>query len=220
MSYEGAAKLVEKQLDFLFKSEEEQKQLMAQNQPNDGKYDLLNYSANVNNLLPFCDWAKDKVSIYFFVATGEKGTVAQFTAIKLLVLYEQWLKNNDEQKYQDYQEMLQKNKEQRENIDKLREEKEKKEYELKLKEYEIKYKEQKESVTRPVGINTIGQSLGKTLGRSNWDIRTEPAVPTHVVAPWLQSSISPDFNLIPLLETEHKEIVVPSIFSWSYWWSQ
>jgi hypothetical protein len=214
MSYEGATGLVEKQLDFLYKSEEEQKQLMAQNEPNDGEYDLLNYSANVSNLLPIHDWSKDKVSIYFYVATGAKGTVAQFTAVKLLILYEQWAKNNDETKYKEYQEMLQKNKEQRKEIDKVRLEKEQKESEIQLKEYEIKCKERKESTTRSIGINTIGQSLG----RSNYNLRTEPAVPIHVVSPWLQTSISPDINLKPL-EIKHKEMALtPSIFSLNYWW--
>ena len=51
------------------------------------------------------------------------------------------------------------------------------------------------NITRPIGINTIGQRLG---GRS-YDLRTEPANPTVMVSPWLQSSFGPDLNLTPLV---------------------
>lgn len=50
------------------------------------------------------------------------------------------------------------------------------------------------NVTRPIGINTIGQRLG-----GNYNLRTEPATPTHIVSPWLQSSISLDLNRAHLI---------------------
>lgn len=51
------------------------------------------------------------------------------------------------------------------------------------------------NVTKPIGINTIGTSLGNP----SYDIRGTPANPKFVVSPWLQSSIEPDHNLKPLI---------------------
>lgn len=50
------------------------------------------------------------------------------------------------------------------------------------------------NITRPLGLNTIGTSLRNT----SYDIRTEPAVPRHVVSPFLNSSIEGNINLKPL----------------------
>jgi len=51
------------------------------------------------------------------------------------------------------------------------------------------------NITKPIGINTIGTSLRN----ASYDIRSSPSCPKMVVSPWLQSSISPDVNLKPLL---------------------
>jgi hypothetical protein len=50
-------------------------------------------------------------------------------------------------------------------------------------------------MTRPIGINTIGQRLGTR----SYDLRTEPSNPTVMVSPWLTSTITPDQTLIPFL---------------------
>ena len=49
------------------------------------------------------------------------------------------------------------------------------------------------NITKPIGINTIGQSLRN----ASWDIRGTPANPKIVVSPWLISSIEPDINVKP-----------------------
>lgn len=50
------------------------------------------------------------------------------------------------------------------------------------------------NITRPIGINTIGQSLKN----ASHDIRGSVANPKYVTSPWLNSSIEPDINLKPL----------------------
>mgnify|MGYP004062363579 CR=1 FL=1 len=45
-----------------------------------------------------------------------------------------------------------------------------------------------------VGINTVGQSLRN----ANLQLRSEPANPTKKVGPWMQSTIEPDLNRLPL----------------------
>ena len=47
------------------------------------------------------------------------------------------------------------------------------------------------SVTRPVGINTIGTSLKN----ASYDIRGCPVNPKFVISPFLNSSIEPDYNI-------------------------
>lgn len=52
------------------------------------------------------------------------------------------------------------------------------------------------NITKPIGINTIGSSLRN----ASWDIRGNGSVnPLTVVSPWLQSSITPDDNIKPLM---------------------
>lgn len=45
-----------------------------------------------------------------------------------------------------------------------------------------------------VGINTVGQSLRN----ANLQLRSEPPNPTKKVGPWMQSTIEPDLNRLPL----------------------
>ena len=47
------------------------------------------------------------------------------------------------------------------------------------------------NVTRPVGVNTVGNSHRNM----SYDIRGSIPIPRTVVSPWLQSSIEPDLNL-------------------------
>ncbi len=47
------------------------------------------------------------------------------------------------------------------------------------------------NVSRPVGVNTIGNSLRN----ASWDIRGSPPCPKFVVSPWQQSTIEPDYNI-------------------------
>ena len=47
------------------------------------------------------------------------------------------------------------------------------------------------NVTRPVGVNTVGNSHRNM----SYDIRGTPVAPKMVVSPWLQSSLEPDTNL-------------------------
>lgn len=51
------------------------------------------------------------------------------------------------------------------------------------------------NITKPIGINTIGNSLRNT----SYDIRGTPSNPKDIVSPWLISSIEPDQNLKPLI---------------------
>ena len=137
MSYESAARLVNKQLDFINKSEEEQKELMKDNRLPNNQF-IHDYAAEVENLLPFSDWSKAKLEIYMYLSTSERGLVAQFSAIKLLVLYEQFIKNSDSEKYKLFQDMLQKNVETLSKMDKLRLEKEQIKVEKQKQDYENK----------------------------------------------------------------------------------
>ena len=153
MSYDGANRLVNKQLDFLNKTADEQKELMKDNRlPSNNINDFMhNHVAAVENLLLFSEWSKSKLEIYMYLSTGEKGLVAQFSAIKLLILYEQWInevKNNDSEKYKLFKEMLEKNTETLSKMDKLWLDKEqikveKQDYENKIKaeEYHRKLEE-------------------------------------------------------------------------------
>ena len=45
-----------------------------------------------------------------------------------------------------------------------------------------------------VGINTVGQSLRN----ANLQLRSEPPNPTKKIGPWMQSTIEPDLNRLPL----------------------
>ncbi len=47
------------------------------------------------------------------------------------------------------------------------------------------------NVSRPVGVNTIGNSLRN----ASYDIRGTPPCPKFVVSPWQQSTIEPDYNI-------------------------
>lgn len=47
------------------------------------------------------------------------------------------------------------------------------------------------NVSRPVGVNTIGNSLRN----ASYDLRGTPACPKFVVSPWMQSTIEPDYNI-------------------------
>lgn len=47
------------------------------------------------------------------------------------------------------------------------------------------------NVSRPVGVNTIGNSLRNP----SYDIRGTPPCPKFVVSPWQQSTIEPDHNI-------------------------
>ena len=47
------------------------------------------------------------------------------------------------------------------------------------------------NVSRPVGVNTIGNSLRNP----SYDLRGTPANPKFVVSPWMQSTIEPDLNI-------------------------
>ena len=47
------------------------------------------------------------------------------------------------------------------------------------------------NVTRPVGVNTVGNSHRNM----SYDIRGTPVVPKNVISPFLNSSIEPDLNL-------------------------
>jgi hypothetical protein len=47
------------------------------------------------------------------------------------------------------------------------------------------------NVSRPVGVNTVGNSLRNPT----YDLRGNPANPKFVVSPWMQSTIEPDFNV-------------------------
>lgn len=47
------------------------------------------------------------------------------------------------------------------------------------------------SVSRPVGVNSIGTSLKN----ASWDIRGTPPNPRQAISPWLNSSIEPDYNI-------------------------
>lgn len=135
MSYESATNLVNKQLDFLNKSDDEQKELMKDNQLSNNDF-IHDYTIAVENLLPFSEWSKAKLELYMYLSTSERGLVAQFSAIKLLVLYEQFVINNDSEKYKLFKEMLEKNTKTLSKMDKLRLEKEKQDYENQKQDYE------------------------------------------------------------------------------------
>ena len=47
------------------------------------------------------------------------------------------------------------------------------------------------NVSRPVGVNTIGNSLRNP----SYDLRGTPPCPKFVVSPWSQSTIEPDYNI-------------------------
>lgn len=47
------------------------------------------------------------------------------------------------------------------------------------------------NVSRPIGVNTIGNSLRNP----SYDIRGTPPCPKFVVSPWMQSTIEPDYNI-------------------------
>jgi hypothetical protein len=47
------------------------------------------------------------------------------------------------------------------------------------------------NVSRPVGVNTIGNSLRNP----SYDLRGSPPCPKFVVSPWAQSTIEPDYNI-------------------------
>ncbi len=47
------------------------------------------------------------------------------------------------------------------------------------------------NVSRPVGVNTIGNSLRNP----SYDLRGSPPNPKFVVSPWMQSTIEPDLNI-------------------------
>ena len=119
MSFTGAALLTQKQLDFLDKTPEEQATLMEKNIQYDpqSKSPYSDQMANVENLLPIDQWTTDKIFIYFLIAKGHMGLIGQFNAIKLLTLYEQWIKYTDIERYKEYKNMLNKEKQQWKIID-------------------------------------------------------------------------------------------------------
>ncbi len=47
------------------------------------------------------------------------------------------------------------------------------------------------NVSRPIGVNTIGNSLRNP----SYDLRGSPPNPKFVVSPWMQSTIDPDLNI-------------------------
>jgi len=51
------------------------------------------------------------------------------------------------------------------------------------------------NISKPIGVNSIGSSLKN----ASYDLRAQPACPKSVVSPWLQSSIEPDTNIVPLM---------------------
>lgn len=50
------------------------------------------------------------------------------------------------------------------------------------------------NIAKPIGINTIGASHKNP----SYDLRAEPTNPKDVVSPWLQSTIEPDTNIVPI----------------------
>ena len=47
------------------------------------------------------------------------------------------------------------------------------------------------NVSRPIGVNTVGNSLRNP----SYDVRGTPPCPKFVVSPWMQSTIEPDYNI-------------------------
>jgi hypothetical protein len=47
------------------------------------------------------------------------------------------------------------------------------------------------NISRPIGVNTIGNSLRNP----SYDLRGSPPNPKFVVSPWMQSTIEPDLNI-------------------------
>jgi hypothetical protein len=45
-----------------------------------------------------------------------------------------------------------------------------------------------------IGINTVSGSLRN----ANYQLRSDPVIPQKVVSPWMQSTITPDLNRLPL----------------------
>jgi hypothetical protein len=92
MSYTNALKFLQKQLNFLYLTPAKQLELAKNNKPYDpNDNSILNYCAGVENLLLFSEWNRDKIKLYMMFANGLKGKLASIAAIKLLLLYEQWL---------------------------------------------------------------------------------------------------------------------------------
>ncbi len=110
MGFKSATQLTQKQLDFLDKTPEEQIELMEKNLSYCPNKPLSDQMAKVENLLPIDEWSIDKVSVYLMIAQGRMGLIGQFNAIKLLTLYEQWVKYHDTIRYQEYQDILNKQK--------------------------------------------------------------------------------------------------------------
>lgn len=50
------------------------------------------------------------------------------------------------------------------------------------------------NVTKPIGVNTIGNSLRN----ATWDLRGDVPNPKYAISPWLNSTIEPDTNIKPL----------------------
>lgn len=102
-SYKGAGDYVKKHLSFYFASEEEKDRLIAEHNGDPEKHFYCIHT----NYHRFEDYPDAKINVMLaFGCSGFKGITAQFNAIKLMTLYEEWCFHNDQERYQHYQELL------------------------------------------------------------------------------------------------------------------
>ena len=101
MSFDTVNEIIQKQLDFLEKPIAEQNRLVQ-----DDDDSIMHRIYQAQNPLPLDLWSEDKLRIYFNVAAGSKGIRSQFGASKLLLIYEDWARNNDNVKYDEYKKIL------------------------------------------------------------------------------------------------------------------
>ena len=107
LSYKSASDLLQKQLDFLNASPHEQIKLAKNNKPYDpnAEFNIMNENAGVSNLLPINEWNKDKLFLYIYLSNGLKGRIASYKAMKLIIMYEQWLSNATLEKQEEYKKL-------------------------------------------------------------------------------------------------------------------
>ncbi len=118
MTFSGATQFLQKQSNYLVASPTNQLELSKKNKPYDPNDDsIMNYVAGVENLLPINEWNKDKLKLFMYLANGLKGRIATSMAIKLILLYEQWLPCAPLEKQKEYYKLCKENIEELKRID-------------------------------------------------------------------------------------------------------
>lgn len=87
-------KIIQRQMSFLIMPDNVKKLIMEEND----KY--------LENAIPFEEWTLDKIRWYFFLFNSSNDSLLKFNIAGLLASYEQWVRQNNKEKYNSYKTLL------------------------------------------------------------------------------------------------------------------